>query len=353
MRIYFIIILVFIFTLSAGARSKVNVIVDERMELLTIIQYLSGYPILTQAELKYKKEIEEYFRDFRDHPAVALNRKVYERMFGFDAAPAYLYHFSLPAFRQIADFTENDLRTYRFDTNKDTLALLIEGFKDFYRQTDFHKFYTAHNKFYDSLTAPVIKKIEESRIIDIMEQHYGAEGKEYNVVLTPLLHDGGYGPQIKKGNGQILYAIIGPKGESKDYPEFDIKILLSEYVVHEFSHSFCNPLIAKNLAELQKDDCLFKPIKSGMEEQGYGNWEACLYEHFTRGNEILITEKLLGRQKAADLMDAMIRHDKWLYLHGLVDVMRRYQADRKKYKTLEDIMPEVIRYFHEQAAQCN
>ncbi len=89
-----------------------------------------------------------------------------------------------------------------------------------------------------------------------------------------------------------------------------------------------------------------------MEDQGYGNWEACLYEHFTRANEILITEKLLGRQKAADLMDVMIRTDNWLYLRGLVDVMRKYQEDRKTYKTLEDIMPQVIAYFHAEAAKC-
>lgn len=348
----FVVILLLLISLNTQARSKVNVIVDERMELLTVIQYLSGYPILTQADLRYKKEIEDHFRDYRDHPAVQLHKNIYERMFGFDAAPTYMYHFSFPGFKQIADFSENDLRTYQYDVNKDTLALLMQHFKDFYKRTNFHKFYAAHSKFYDSLTAPVTDKIEESRVIDIMEQHYGTEGKEYNVVLTPLLHDGGYGPQIKKGNGQVLYAIIGPSGESKSFPEFDIKILLSEYVIHEFSHSFCNPLIAKNLAELQKDSCLLEPIKKDMEEQGYGNWEACLYEHFTRANEILITEKLLGRQKAADLMDAMIRNDKWLYLRGLVEVMRKYQDDRTKYKTLEDILPEVVSYFHEQAVKC-
>jgi hypothetical protein len=348
----FITILLSLITLTSHARSKVNVIVDERMELLTVIQYLSGYPILTQADLKYKKEIENYFRDYRDHPAVALHRNIYERMFGFDAPVTYIYHFSFPGFKQIADFSGDDLRTYEFDRNRDTLSLLMESFKDFYKKTDFHKFYTSHSEFYDSLTAPVIKKIEESRVIDIMEQHYGAAGKEYNVVLVPMLHDGGYGPKVKKGNGQIVYAIIGPKGESIDIPEFDVKILLSEYVIHEFSHSFCNPFIAKNLSELQKDRCLLEPIKKSMEEQGYGNWEACLYEHFTRANEILITEKLLGRQKAADLMDNMIRNDKWIYLHGLVDVMRKYQEDRKKYKTLNDIMPEVISYFHEAASKC-
>jgi hypothetical protein len=349
----FLVFLLF-WSVTAPARSsKVNVTVDDRMEFLTVIQYLSGYPILTQAELNYKKEVEEHFRDYRDHPAVVLNKSIYERFFGFDAAPSYLYHFSFPGFRQTSGFSEDELRTFEYDKHSDTLSLLLATFKDFYKRTGFHKFYSAHEGFYDSLKKPIQAKLDESRIIEILEDHYGKENKEYNVVLVPLLHDGGYGPAVRKGNGQAIYAIIGPRSDSKDMPVFDVKTILSEYVIHEFSHSFCNPLIAKGLPELRKDSCLFTPIKDAMAQHGYGTWEACLYEHFVRANEILITEKVLNRSKAADLMDNMIRDDKWIYLRGLIDVMRKYQEDRKTYKTIDDIMPLVVTYFHEEAAKCN
>ena len=346
-----LIALVFTSTVHAGS-GKVNVMVDERMELLTIIQYLSGYPILTQADLKYKKEIEEYFRDFRDHPAVTLNKNIYERFFGFDAAPTYMYHFSFPGFRQTAGFSENDLRTFEFDKNNDTLSLLLQHFKDFYKRTGFHRFYTGHKGFYDSLIMPVKAKVEEHYVIDLMEEHYGKKNKEYNVVLVPLLHDGGYGPMISKGNGLALYAILGPKSDSKDLPEFDIRNLLSEYVIHEFSHSFCNPLIAKNLSELERDSCLLSPIKASQEEQGYGSWEGCLYEHFVRANEIVLTEKIFGRQKGAKLAEDMIRNSNWIYLDGLITIIREYREDRKTYKTIDDIMPRVVTYFHDLASQC-
>ena len=347
MRSAIITCLLFFTLTSADARTpKVNVMVDERMELLTVIQYLSGYPILAQADLRYKREIDEYFRDHRDHPAVVLNRVIYERFFAFDAAPTYIYHFSFPGFRQNAPFSEDDLRTFQFDKHADTLGMLMDHFKDFYKRTDFHKFYTAHGKFYDSIKAPVEKKIAESNVIEVLEAHYGKENKEYNLVLTPLLHDGGYGPMIPKGGGLALYAIIGPLGESKSVPEFDIKNLLSEYVLHEFSHSFCNPLIAKNLGELQKDSCLLAPIKDKMEEQGYGNWEACLYEHWVRANEIVLTEKVFSRQRASDLADEMIRNNGWIYLEGLLPIIREYKANREKYKNIDALMPKVVEYFH-------
>jgi hypothetical protein len=354
MKIAITVLIGLVLTLNAQARShRVNVTVDERMELLTVIQYLSGYPILTQADLNYKKEIEEHFRDYRDHPAVVLNKAIYVRFFGFDAAPSYLYHFSFPGFRQTSGFSEDELRTFEYDRHSDTLSLLLETFKDFYKRTGFHKFYSSHEGFYDTLIKPIQDKLDESRIIETLEAHYGKENKEYNVVLVPLLHDGGYGPMVSKGNGLALYAIIGPRSDSKDLPIFDVRSILSEYVIHEFSHSFCNPLIAQNLTEFRKDSCLFPPIKDAMTQHGYGTWEACLYEHFVRANEILITEKVLNRGKAAELMDVMIRDDKWIYLRGLIDVMRKYQEDRKTYKTIDDIMPLVVAYFHEEAAKCN
>lgn len=332
--------------------TKLHIMVDERMELLTTIQYLSGYPILTQADIKYKKEIDSYFKDYKEHDAVLLNKKIYRRFFGFDAPPTYICYFSFPDFKQVAPFSQEDLDAYEFDKNSDTLALLLHAFKDFYQKTRFHEFYTAHKHFYDSLIKPVANKIGPTNAIDIMEEHYGQKNKAYNIILCPLMNDGGYGPQIKTPGGQVLYAIIGPKSGSKDIPEFDIDYLLSDYVIHEFSHSFCNPLISKNLAHLQQDSCLFRQVRAAMKEQGYGSWAGCLYEHFVRANEVILTEKITGKTEADAAYDDMVKNGQWIYLEGLTPVIRRYVAGRKKYKTEDAIMPLVIAYFNKKAHDC-
>src|SRR5690349_16658941 len=90
-----------VLTLNTHAQSgRLNVLIDERMELLTTIQYLSGYPILTKAPLQYKKDIDSYFKNFKEHKAVLLNKAIYRRF--FDAPPTYIYYFSFPQFKQIA-----------------------------------------------------------------------------------------------------------------------------------------------------------------------------------------------------------------------------------------------------------
>lgn len=159
-------------------------------------------------------------------------------------------------------------------------------------------------------------------------------------------------PQISTPKGAVLYAIVGPKYNSKEVPEFDIDNLLSEYVIHEFSHSFCNVLINKNMAELAKDSCLLSPILASQEEQGYGRWNTCLYEHLVRANEIVLTEKVFGKTKADEEYQDMIKKEQWIYLEGLVPIIHQYTADRKKYKTENDIMPLIIAYFHDKAKNC-
>jgi len=338
--------------LASIGQSRLRVMADERMELLTIVQYLSGYPILTQAPLQYKRDIDVYFRDFKEHKAVLLNKTIYRRFFAFDAPPTYIYHHSFPDFRQIASFTKEDMEGYQFEANSDTLHMLLQEFRNFYEASHFQVFFTAHQHFYDSLTAPVIRKLEATNVIPVMEKHYGNGKKEYNIVLAPLMNDGGYGLEINTKAGQLLYAIIGPLQDSKDFPVFDIENLLSEYVIHEFSHSFTNPLIVKNMALLEADSCLLRPIRKDMKEQGYGSWAGCLYEHFVRANEIVLTEQLFGRQKADSVYSAMIDEGKWIYLEGLVPIIRQYAADRSQYKTLDAVMPLVVQYFRQQATKC-
>lgn len=351
-NIFLTAIIIICLPFASVGQGRLQVIVDERMELLTIVQYLSGYPILTQAPLRYKNDIDAYFKNFKEHRAVLLNKAVYRRFFAFDGPPTYIYHHSFPDFQQIAPFTKEDIEGYQFEANADTLHMLLREFHNFYEASHFHRFFTAHQHFYDSLTAPVIQKLEATNVIPVMEKHYGSKKKEYNIVLAPLMNDGGYGLEINAKAGQLLYAIIGPMQDSKDFPVFDIENLLSEYVLHEFSHSFTNPFVAKNLALLEADSCLLRPIRKDMKEQGYGSWAGSLYEHFVRANEIVLTEQLFGRQRADSVYNEMINEGKWIYLEGLVPIVRKYAADRSRYPTLDAIMPTVVEYFRQRATGC-
>jgi len=129
--------------------------------------------------------------------------------------------------------------------------------------------------------------------------------------------------------------------------------LFQELILHEFSHSFCNPLIDQNYTALSKDSCLLQPILHEQEEQGYGTWKACLYEHWTRANEIILNRIIYGKETADSLLKKMTEEDKWIYLPGLVDLLdNEYLSNRNKYKTLKPFMPKVIAYFGVERSKC-
>jgi Domain of unknown function (DUF4932) len=356
MAIRLSILLLFYTTSIFGQKRKLNVQVDERMEFLTVIQVLSDYPVLNQSEnLEYRKDIEKYFEKYRQHSAVQLTKKIYRRFFGFDKPVNYIYHFSFPDFQQTSKFSEIDLVSYKFNEHKDTLNLLLKLFKDFYKKSNFKTFFDNHKPFYNSLTKNVKIELAKFDIINILEKHYGERNTSYNLVLCPMLHDGGYALSIENEKSTTFYAVVGPTYDSLSLkPTFDTKLLLSEYIIHEFSHNFCNPLIDKYFEELDRDSCLLNPINTAMNEQGYKSWKTCLYEHIVRANEVVINEVVFGKEKSREVYKDFLENGKWIYLKGIIPIIReQYLTNRNKYKTQDGIMPLIVKYFNDEKKNCH
>lgn len=338
-------------TVKPGEKpNKLSVIVDERMELLTTVQYLADYPLLTRAGIQYKQEIENNFRSFKKHPVVSLLKTMTDGdYFSGSAAPWYLYQFSFPGFEPAGSITEEENQIDQYENRKDTLTRFIDLLKDFYTRSRFHDFFINHNAFYDSLRAPVAERLGETNLTALLEQHYGEEKNSYTIVLCPLLHDGGYGLQVTTVTGQDIYGIVGPAYSSRQTPFFDPEQILAYYVIHEFSHSFCNPYIAGNMQVLTADSCLIAPIAAEQIQQGYGaDWETCLYEHLVRANELVLAEKLYDPAKTASIYDTY-KKKKWIYLDGLIALIKeKYLANRNRYNGMAELMPDIIHYFHEE-----
>lgn len=353
-KIICIIVIFQFFTVSYSQTEKLKIYTDERIELLNVIQYLSNYPILNQSEnLGYKEDIDIYFKEFKNHNAVLLNRKVYREFLGFDRAVNYILHYNLPMFNLNSDFTKAELQDLNASISRDSLDIIKNEFKDFYEKSNFNKFYKKHLKFYKKINKPTIKVINKYKIISILENHYGVKNNSYSIILAALLHNGGYEVDIESENKKNLYAIIGPNYDSiNKTPVFDTKNILSEYVIHEFSHSFCNPLIDNNFDEFKESECLLIPIESKIKSQGYKGWKTCLYEHLVRANEIIINEIVFGKEKSDKMYNEMIK-DGWIYLEGIVPIIKNeYLKKRNLYKTQDEIIVFILEYLKSERTKC-
>lgn len=335
---------------TATSEKKLKVIVDERIELLTVMQLLFEYPLVGRTGIKYKDDVQAYFAAHKNDTSVNYCLNITERYLSFVRPVNYCYHFSFPAFKQVAGLSVYERDNYGFGHHsKDSLYLFIKALKQFYDQTDFHSFYKNHQRFYDSLINNVKTVTEKLDLASILEKHYGSTQYSYTLVLSPLFIEAGMSTFIASKKGNELYSIIGPSLTSTGAPDFDTKWLMQYLVIHEFSHPFCNPLIDKYYNKLEKDSCLFGPVKRLMAKEGNRTWRNVLCELLTRANEINLVRQVFGPEDAEKVYADYIKKG-YVYLSGLLPIINHYTANRRKYKSLGELMPTIIQFFDNQAS---
>lgn len=346
-----IIALLLLLQVTVSHAGRLQVVVDERIELITTIQLLSGYEYLAEGDIAYKDEVRKAFEPYKDHEAVKYYQQLSQWFYGSPPL-AFIIHYKLPAFKQTVTFNREDSVVLRYAEKRDSMQQFLILLKDFYTCSNFHEFYTSHQGFYNDVIAPVKAIADSKDFAGVMETHFRMASAGYHIILSPLQMDAGFGHTLTISKGDDLYAFVGPKTDSKGMPDFDNDILFRELVIHEFSHAFCNPLIDKYYRQLEKDSCLFTPLRKAMKAQGYGNWKACLYELLTRANEIALNRIIYGKEDADKLYEQNIE-DRWIYLEGLLPIVENeYLPKRKQYPTQEQLMPLVVEYFDKKAKDC-
>src|SRR5476651_333148 len=69
--------------LPAISHSKIKVIVDERVELITIMQLLYDYPLVGKADINYKTDVLKYFAKHKDDASVGYFLDIAQRYLSF------------------------------------------------------------------------------------------------------------------------------------------------------------------------------------------------------------------------------------------------------------------------------
>ena len=113
--------------------------------------------------------------------------------------------------------------------------------------------------------------------------------------------------------------------------------------VHEFGHSFVNPVIDQvGDSVINKKDFLFEPIQQEMSDQGYTTWKIALYEHFVRAGEIFIARQLGDQNTADKLSKDYIQNRHFIYLNQIIASLENWYNNEYFTKTYEDFVIETI-----------
>jgi hypothetical protein len=217
----------------------------------------------------------------------------------------------------------------------------------------FRDFIQAHATLYDTTGARLRALVESKADIAWFDKFFGAKADARFIVVPALMNGGGnYGPSLRAEDGrEEMYAILGVwQIDAEKQPSFDDRFLPT--LVHEFAHSYVNPLVARFPALDKAGDTVYGPVKAKMLSQAYGNGHTLVCESLVRAS----TARYIFAHGGATPARAAVREEEgrsFLWTGELYDLLGTYESDREHYASLDQFMPKIAAFFDNLAPRIN
>jgi hypothetical protein len=341
-------------TTTPATATAIPVRVSTRVELLSIVFQLAGAPEYNQlnAQSPYAQRAQLYFREFAGHDAVKLARD-YRKKFGVshDAVMSYAIHLVDNPGSPLTPLEPKipfDLNPPRLDKrwNGERAKAFLEALNRFAVESKAEEFFKSNQPLYDKAATRLTERVNGKPYRAWLDSFFGAKaGAEFTAIPGMLNGGSNYGVGVLHANGreEVLPVIGVHKFDAEGVPVFEESD--GPTIVHEFCHSFTNPLVDKNIKTLLPSfEKLFPTRANVMRQQAYAGPREMAYETLVRACTVRYAMEKEGKDAgAAQLADERARG--FLWTGELVDLMSVYQLQRDKYPTFESFMPEVVALF--------
>lgn len=231
---------------------------------------------------------------------------------------------------------------------KKNAEIFLKGLNSFSEEIEFESYLINSKKYYIKVIEEIEGGLPDTAFIEAMESFYNKSFDKYLLVPSLTIPKGmGFAVNNINNGEREVYNIFGALGFQEFVDEENLKMgftdkeKLRELSVHEFGHSFVNPIIVKLPDTLfTETEHLFEPLKTVMSKQGYNTWKACVYEHFVRAGEIIIAEKLGNKESAQKLFVDYNEKRQFKYLTQVINELRKYDDGEYKsyYEAVEKAM---------------
>ncbi|MGA2005175.1 MAG: DUF4932 domain-containing protein [Terriglobales bacterium] len=268
-----------------------------------------------------------------------------ERGVGFDAPMSMAVHLSPPpALSALLPFSD-DIPDSRW--GKGNALQFAQLLREFYRDADFHKFFAAHQPMYH-LAEERFGAIMADFDLNWYKEFYGEVPRgRFNLILGMNNGGGNYGPKVVFPDRQEeLYAIIGSWSEDDSGdPTYDKGYL--GMIIHEFNHSFINPLVDERKDKFASAEEVYKDVADKMQANAYGSSEVMIQESLVRAAVILYFESHGHDSRETGGRIYAEQANGFLWMDDLCGLLRQYAAQRSKYPTFSSFMPAVVQFYRE------
>jgi len=207
----------------------------------------------------------------------------------------------------------------------------LAAFNDFYRAVHFDDFLRDNRNYYTLANAEVTRNLPGDDFIPVMEKFYRQQFNAYCLAPSLTLPTSvGFGKTVRKT--RTIYNVFAPFSFQKfDSGALDLGFNYPDRIraltVHEFGHSFVNPAVDALPQELMvSTEYLYAPIKEEMAKHSYTSWTQCLYEHFVKAGEVIITERLGDTARARSMLSDFVNSG-FIYVPAILKELREYDKN--------------------------
>ena len=317
---------------------QLHISVDPRMELITTVQMLSEYPFIKR-NYPYSQDVLDYFQPFSSEEAITITNSLMNNYgFGADAPVGFMLHLSQPPELETQHEISDDL--LERSGKSGNLEQYRRAMQQFAKTSNFDSFWNSKIPFYNQIIDTIITEIGEKDMVKILEDFLNETQESYHLIIAHTFA-GGFAHRIPGNTGKYhVYACLFTHlKDNKPYLDFNI---IADFLWHEFSHSFVNPLTEKYADKVASLDQLFEPIKEQMSKQFYPEWESCLNEHIVRAITVRLAQLHLGAKQSKELLDSEISQH-YIYIEPLIEKLKEFENQRDKNKiTFTEYYPELL-----------
>src|SRR5579863_4729568 len=322
--------------------------VDQRVELMSIVARLAGYPEYVNNSFKsYAAEVDAFFAPYKQHPAVRFAAQIRaDREVSFDAVMSMAVHLGPPpALTARVPFTDSvpDPRWTRAGA-----AAFAPLLQQFYRDANCEQFFRSHAGMYKTAEGRfqiVLNKVD----FDWYRKFYGeVPAGSFNLYVGLLNGGANYGPKVIHADlSEDRYAIIGAgQVDNEGLPVFNDGALPT--IIHEYNHSFINPLVHAAMAELRPaGETIFAPVAGRLKPWAYGDWQTALIESLVRAG-VIRYQFDHDREPSLEYTGMVSERNRgFLWIGDLITLMGTYEHDRAAFPTFRSFFPLIVSYFKE------
>ncbi|MBW2701437.1 MAG: DUF4932 domain-containing protein [Deltaproteobacteria bacterium] len=339
--------------LEAAEKSGIQVLSDPRVELMSIVFRLAGNPEYNMPNSKcpYTDEVEKVFRPFSSHPVVKTAARL-RREYGvsYDAPMSLAVHLDgIQKLKLRVPLAPHPANLDKRWKQKET-ELFLEQARDFMKKTAYRQFLKKHEKTYLGFGKSLEAKIRGQNFISWFEDFFGERpGLQTRLLLSAVNGGQSYGTSFLRPDGsEEVYSIIGMyEYDGAGRPVF--RDSLFSLIVHEFAHSYVNPLILANQDKLEDAvSRLFGIFGRQMSENAYGTWQIMACETLVRAT----VQLYLRDQKQADKAALHLKRMKqkgFGWVGALADELDDYRKQRKQKDGLKAFLPRLVEFFEKTA----